>query len=148
MPRLSAERWRQLIPHLDRGLELAEAERGPWLAAVQATDPGLAADLEELLSTHRRLDEEAFLRDPLADAGSRPSLAGQRCGAYTLLSPIGQGGMGSVWLAERTDGRFQGQAAVKLLNASLVGRDADARSARSRRGVPWAFASARDRDTR
>ena len=30
--------------------------------------------------------------------------------------------MGSVWLAERSDGRFEGVAAVKLLNASLVGR--------------------------
>ena len=31
-----------------------------------------------------------------------------RVGAYTLISPIGQGGMGSVWLAERSDGRFEG----------------------------------------
>ena len=35
--------------------------------------------------------------------------------------------MGSVWLAERSDGRFQGVAAVKLLNASLVGREGEAR---------------------
>jgi serine/threonine-protein kinase len=35
--------------------------------------------------------------------------------------------MGSVWLAERTDGRFEGRAAVKLLNASLVGREGEIR---------------------
>ena len=48
-------------------------------------------------------------------------------GAYRLLSPIGQGGMGSVWLAERSDGRFEGRAALKLLNAALVGRSAEER---------------------
>ncbi|HEY6148655.1 MAG TPA: serine/threonine-protein kinase, partial [Thermoanaerobaculia bacterium] len=45
----------------------------------------------------------------------------------TLVSPIGQGGMGSVWLARRSDGRYEGQAAVKLLNFSLVGRSGEAR---------------------
>src|SRR5262249_1707817 len=38
-----------------------------------------------------------------------------------------QGGMGSVWLADRSDGRFEGLAAVKLLNASLVGRAGEER---------------------
>jgi serine/threonine-protein kinase len=30
--------------------------------------------------------------------------------------------MGSVWLAERCDGRFEGRAAIKLLNLALMGR--------------------------
>src|SRR6185369_12906419 len=47
--------------------------------------------------------------------------------AYTLVSPIGAGGMGSVWLARRSDGRFEGTVAVKLLNASLVGRAGEER---------------------
>ena len=52
---------------------------------------------------------------------------GQEIGAYTLISPIGHGGMGTVWLARRSDGRFEGFAAVKLLNASLVGREGEHR---------------------
>jgi tetratricopeptide (TPR) repeat protein len=48
-------------------------------------------------------------------------------GAYTLESPLGQGGMGTVWLARRSDGRYEGRAAVKLLNAALVGRPAEQR---------------------
>src|SRR6185369_15115861 len=48
-------------------------------------------------------------------------------GAYRLVSPIGYGGMGTVWLASRSDGRFQGQVALKLLNAALVGRGGEER---------------------
>lgn len=51
---------------------------------------------------------------------SEESLAGQKIGAYTLLSPIGQGGMGSVWLAERSDGRFERRVAVKFLHFSVA----------------------------
>ena len=35
--------------------------------------------------------------------------------------------MGSVWLAHRNDGRFEGKVAIKLLNAALVGRAAEGR---------------------
>ncbi len=121
-PRFRPERWRQVNPLLDHGLALAVDERGPWLDSIRATDPELARDLELLLATHDRLDQRGFLDDS-PGASIRPApLAGQQCGAYTLLCPIGHGGMGSVWLAERSDGRFQGVAAVKLLNASLIGR--------------------------
>ena len=48
-------------------------------------------------------------------------------GAYTIERSLGRGGMGSVWLARRTDGRFQGVAAVKLLNLSLLGPGGRAR---------------------
>ena len=47
-------------------------------------------------------------------------LDGLEVGAYTLERPLGHGGMGSVWLAHRTDGRFEGRVAVKLMNLALV----------------------------
>jgi len=56
-----------------------------------------------------------------------PSISGQILGTYRLLSLIGQGGMGSVWLAERCDGRFEGRAAVKLLNIAGMGRASEER---------------------
>lgn len=56
------------------------------------------------------------------EAPPEASLTGSSVGSYTLLSPLGQGGMGTVWLAKRGDGRFEGQAAVKFLNAGFVGR--------------------------
>ncbi|HET9314629.1 MAG TPA: serine/threonine-protein kinase [Vicinamibacteria bacterium] len=125
--RLSEDRWRVVIPYLDRGLELAADDRPAWLAAVAAHDPELARELTELLDQHDRLDAQGFLAGAAPRPAAAGSLEGQTLGAYTLRSRLGQGGMGSVWLGERSDGRFEGVAAVKLLNASLVGRDGEAR---------------------
>jgi hypothetical protein len=41
--RLSEDRWRLVIPYLDRGLELAPSDRPAWLAAVADQDPDLAS---------------------------------------------------------------------------------------------------------
>ena len=44
-----------------------------------------------------------------------PLRVGDRLGAWTLLRPLGEGGMGRVFLAERSDGHYQQQVAIKLL---------------------------------
>src|SRR5712691_9813768 len=126
MSELSPDRWQLLSRYLDRAMEMAGEQRRSWLESLRAEDPALAADLESLLRERSALSREGFLEE----AALRPpaaSLAGQKMGAYTLVSLIGQGGMGNIWLARRSDGRFQGQAAVKLLNASLVGRAGEER---------------------
>jgi serine/threonine protein kinase len=125
--RLDADRWRVVLPYLDAALDLTEEQRAPWLAALREEDASLVDDLEQLIQRHVALEEQDFLGGKLETPMPTASLAGQAVGAYTLRSQIGQGGMGSVWLAERSDGRFEGTAAVKLLNASLVGREGEAR---------------------
>jgi serine/threonine protein kinase/tetratricopeptide (TPR) repeat protein len=122
VPRFSRERWHVVSAYLDRALETAEPERTAWLASLRGEDPALAADVAALLEERRAIGREGFLE---GDAAA--SLVGQSVGAYALVSPIGQGGMGSVWLARRSDGRFEGLAAVKLLNASLVGHAGEER---------------------
>src|SRR5258708_2229708 len=122
MPALSPQRWQVVSPHLDRALEMTAEERSVLLLTLRAEDPTLADDLAALLDEREAVSREGFLEDsPPLDAASA-SLAGHSFGAYTLVSPIGQGGMGSVWLARRSDGRFEGLSAVKLLNPSLIGR--------------------------
>src|SRR5688572_20159747 len=127
MSRLGVERWQRASPHLDRVLDLAPAECDEYLLSLRAANPEVAADVEALLAEHRVLGAEGFLDSPAAIHGPQPALLGVRIGAYTLLSPIGHGGMGSVWLAARSDGRFDGYAALKLLNAALVGRKVEER---------------------
>ncbi|MCU0686062.1 MAG: serine/threonine protein kinase, partial [Polyangiaceae bacterium] len=122
----SKERWRRLSPALDDALDLPREQRASWLETLAARDAALAADVGVLLAEHEALALEGFLEGGLgAPAGA--SLAGQTLGAYTLREQVGQGGMGSVWRAERSDGRFEGAAAVKLLNASLLGQAGEAR---------------------
>lgn len=121
MSGLDKDRWQAVSPYLDRALEMSRDERTAWLASLHAQDPALAADVQALLAERDVLSQDGFL-EGAASLPPQASLAGQTMGAYTLVLPIGQGGMGSVWLARRSDGRFEGQAAVKLLNASLVGR--------------------------
>lgn len=48
---------------------------------------------------------------------------GARFGPYRLLRPLGQGGMGSVWLAMRDDGSFERKVALKILQRELAGSE-------------------------
>jgi serine/threonine protein kinase/tetratricopeptide (TPR) repeat protein len=123
---LDTARWLKISGHLDRALELSPVERESWLRELGATKPEVAADLSTMLEEHRQLRAEGFLDSP-ALAAVDHSLAGVTIGAYTLISRIGDGGMGSVWLGERSDGRFEGKVAIKLLNSSLVGRGGEER---------------------
>jgi tetratricopeptide (TPR) repeat protein len=120
MATLDPERWAAASPYLDQVLELPEAERGPWLAHLRDRLPVIAADLDVLLGEHAAVADEHFLEDTLPAPITAPALIGQKLGPYTLKSAIGHGGMGSVWLAERSDGRFERLAAVKFLNLALA----------------------------
>ena len=123
MASLNTDRWQVLSPYLDEALGMTDQERAEWLASLRAKDPALAAQLEALLQEHRALAQEHFLEQgPAPPLPVPPALTGQTVGPYTLLSPIGEGGMGSVWLAKRSDGRFEGHAAVKLLRTPLLDR--------------------------
>ncbi|HEY7054937.1 MAG TPA: serine/threonine-protein kinase, partial [Vicinamibacterales bacterium] len=116
----SPDRWQAVSPYLDQALGLDSEARAAWLTDLHARQPALAAEIEVLLDEQRAIAAEHFLEDP--HAVRPPTLVGQRVGAYTIVSPIGHGGMGTVWLAERSDGRFERNAAVKFLNVTLIGR--------------------------
>jgi len=127
MSTLSPDQWQLLSPYLDRALAMTDDERGAWLSSLGQRDPALAAQLEALLSEHRVLAREGFLENRRFALPNAAGLAGQTLGPYTLISQIGQGGMGSVWLARRSDGRFERQAAVKFVNIALAGRATEER---------------------
>jgi eukaryotic-like serine/threonine-protein kinase len=123
---ITSNRWHALSPHLDQALDLSAAERDSWLASLRLEDPALANDLQTLLDDHEAVSRDGFLAGAVAGQPD-VSVAGHRIGAYTLVSQIGRGGMGTVWLAERSDGRFVGNVAIKLLNLGLTGRVGEAR---------------------
>ncbi len=127
MSTLISDQWEIISPYLDAALEMSEEERLVWLLALRKKDPLLAHQLETLLQEHSMLSSKGFLETTAVRLPENPGLAGQTLGAYTLLSQIGQGGMGNVWLAERNDGRFERQVAVKFLNFALMGKAGEVR---------------------
>ena len=126
-PSHTRDSWRLASPYLDTLLDLTPAERVAWLDDVRSRSPELARHVEEWLAACEALDGDSFLEEPAVRPTAVPSLSGFEVGPYRLVAPIGQGGMGSVWLAERMDGRFEGRVAVKLLNVALVGRSGEGR---------------------
>lgn len=133
MTRVDSTRWNELSPLLDQVLELSGAERSAWLESLRASQPDVAAELQVLLEELQSLDDKGFLAGNASRVLNQPSLAGQTFGNYTLESQIGHGGMGSVWLARRSDGRIEGKVAVKLLNIALVGQAGEERFRREGR---------------
>ena len=134
-------RWAEVSPLLDELLDLPESDQEPRLAELQAQDPALAAVLRDLLSRQATAGQPQFLAQPAMPSEQAlrqvpealPSRQGQQLGAYLLEREIGEGGMGSVWQARRTDGRFEGRVAIKLLRHSLYTAAEAARFAREGR---------------
>src|SRR5207302_8400184 len=129
----SPDQWQALSPRLDEALEMTDNERSSWLCSLQSENPTRAYQLKILLREHRELSEEGFLEASAMELPGGPGLAGQTLGVYTLVSQIGYGGMGTVWLAERSDGRFERRVAVKVLNIALMGKGGEERFKREGR---------------
>lgn len=125
MSTFDQDRWREISPYLDHALSLSDEERWAWLESFRLQRPELGDLLQELLKEHFALAQEQFLEGRAAEFPSTEFVAGRKVGAYKLISSIGQGGMGSVWLAERSDGRFERRVAVKFLNFALAAKGAE-----------------------
>ena len=122
MARPDKELWTRTSRYLDQALELDAQRRESWLAGLEATEPVLVAELRELLALHAANLASGFMeRSPLP---SEESLANQQIGPYTIERLLGRGGMGSVWLARRSDGKYEGSVAIKLLDRRGLCRDA------------------------
>ena len=86
------------------------AERDELVSKLAGGDAELSAEAARLLGDHERIR---------AATPRAPSERLPRFGPWQVIRPLGHGGMGSVYLAERADGAFQMQAAVKLIGLPL-----------------------------
>jgi len=126
---LTPERWAQIRQIFDGALERSEVDRAAYLRVVCARDDELRREVESLLASHDSAGD--FLNKPAASlAGTTQTLIssgidlqeyppGHRVGAYALQKCIGRGGMGSVWLATRSDNEFKKQVAIKLVKRGM-----------------------------
>jgi eukaryotic-like serine/threonine-protein kinase len=127
------EQWHEISPYLDHALSLSEPERVLWLKDFRLQHAELADLVEQLLDEHRALSQERFLEDQPPKPSDEEAFIGEAVGPYKLISRIGEGGMGSVWLAERADGRFERQVAIKFLRFAVASQAVDERFQREGR---------------
>jgi len=123
----SLDRQQQLKELYIAALERAEGERASFLAEACAGDEELRRELESLLGYQARA--EGFIETPLPKLATEllaaemaVSILGRRIGHYQVLSRIGAGGMGEVYLAEDT--RLGRRIALKLLPAKFTSEPA------------------------
>jgi serine/threonine-protein kinase len=122
MTPLRSVAWQRLQQIFDAAVDVDPASRPAFLDERCAGDPQLRQQVESLLLHYggdaSRLD--AAIDGALAASAFAPNPeAGQRLGPYRIERPLGEGGMGMVYLAVRDDEVYRKQVAIKVLRAGL-----------------------------
>ena len=119
------DRWRRIEAALDAALDLPHERREAYLERACADAPDILAEVKAILDAGERpdpvLDASAVkLGAPLMPNDFAPGAATpERVGPYRVERLIGEGGMGSVYLAHRDDGQFDQRVALKLVRRGL-----------------------------
>lgn len=123
---MSPAGWHEITSIVWRAAELPSGLRTAFVRSACGADAELRREVEALLE-HDTAAVTAFARNPLASrfglqgdtqtpaVSVNPPPSGQMLGPYRLLTEIGAGGMGAVFLAERADRHFDKLVAIKLL---------------------------------
>ncbi|HEU4387547.1 MAG TPA: serine/threonine-protein kinase, partial [Blastocatellia bacterium] len=120
---MTPERWQEIKAVLASALDYTEAERPGYLERACRGDAMLRAEVDLFLAydlTDETAGGSAVFRNG-DDCAHEPleSETSRRIGPYKLLREIGRGGMGSVYLAERDDGHYRRDAAIKLIRRGM-----------------------------
>ena len=114
---MDTARWSTLSALLDELLEMEPPDVARRVEELTLADPELGAELRRMLALEDARPD--FLAESLVESAAFAPQPGQSIGPYRLERPLGEGGMGQVWLALRADGLYHRRVALKLLRPGL-----------------------------
>ncbi len=120
---MNSDKWQNVQDLFEEALSKSASEREDFLKDACRDDRQLYREVASLLAADR--DTHDLLKSPVFDAVDlieTLTLTGQRIGPYRVVEEIGRGGMGAVYLAERADGQFEQQVALKLIKPGMASR--------------------------
>src|SRR5690606_26845005 len=128
MPTIPRERWQQIDQLFAEALERPPDERTAFLRATCGDDVELYREVVSLLKSDAEAEDalgesvSAFAAPILPELGAEwedDLAAGDLVGPYRVVRELGRGGMGAVNLAERADGLFARQVALKVVKRGM-----------------------------
>jgi len=116
---MNSERWEKIGILFDEALKLDEPERTEFLQSACGDDIEMLEEVRSLIEADTNIP--LVLKDN-ADAikiSRRLEYEGKVIGKYKIIKQIAEGGMGSVFLAERADGQFEQKVALKIIKPGM-----------------------------
>jgi len=112
---MNPEHWKQIEGIFVEASELEGADRESYLSSSCGADAELRAEVESLLASEDLGLIAPAITEAAEEVSGQAELPGRMLGAYRILDRIGDGGMGVVYRAERADGQFEQQVAIKVI---------------------------------
>ena len=142
---MDKKRWKNTEAEFDAFFDLSESKKKERLETLREESPQLYEDLKNLLelaeNSQNFLEEgrdkylNTLFKDLAAESApeTEEDFVPRKVGRYKLLKPIGRGGMGNVYLAERVDGLFERKTAIKFVRTELNNREVKKRFNREKK---------------
>lgn len=116
--------WNSIKQIFSDALEIEASERKKFVKKACGHNEKLKNEVLSLLTAHEKhgpLDKSSEeLKKSLYSQFESSKVIGKKVGAYRITENLGQGGMGNVYLAERDDGQYKQQVALKLLRTAFT----------------------------
>ncbi len=123
---MANQNWAKVETIIDKALTLSESEREAYIEEACKDDQNLKGEVTQLLESIFASESKKWLENPselkgeffrdIGDGASdSESMKGRTIDSYTITKLLGKGGMGQVYLAERSDGSFEHQVAIKII---------------------------------
>ena len=117
---MNSDQWKEIKDIFANAIDLSEQERPAFL---ESCSQELRSEVEKLLAAHDKAGE--FILEPamveagLSENDDQDFYAGKQIDSYKIITEIGHGGMGTVYLANRADESFDKPVAIKLIKRGM-----------------------------